>query len=63
VEVLSRAEAKSPSLSESFDIDSSSAGLRASIRDWMNLPVFSMNVLFELLLIDLSNAHLLPGVC
>jgi hypothetical protein len=72
VKVLRRAEAEcvcerylraeSSSLSESFDIDSSSAGLHASITNCMNLSVLQMNMLSELVLIERSKAHPLPGV-
>jgi hypothetical protein len=57
-----RLRTKNSSRSELFNINSSSAGLRASIRDCMNLPVLQMNVLPELLLIGASKAHVLPDV-
>jgi hypothetical protein len=72
VEVVQRAEGecfchrclptKNSSRSGLFNINSSSAGLRALIRDCMNLPVLQMNLLSELVLIEPPNSHVLTGV-
>jgi hypothetical protein len=72
VEVLRRAEiecsskphlrTKSLSLSELFNVNSSSAGFRASIGDCMNLPVLQINALSELLVIGPSTAHVLRDI-